>query len=388
MLKTKTEKMIMRETWAEIDFDIMLENLNIAKKMIRPRAKIAAVLKANAYGHGAIKTAELLIKNGVNMLAVACLSEAIELRRYFSEIPIMVMGHTEDEHLDVAVEKDIRITIYTLEQAELLSEIGQQLDKAPIVHIKIDTGLNRLGMKGIEEPVNIIAKMSGLKMLNIEGIFTHLALTSGETDKAQYEMFMDVISRLEEKGIYIPIKHICDSIGMYLYPDYHLDMIRLGAFIYGVTPEAMRKSGHPLRMPMTLKTRITQIKEIEKGEGVGYEHFYAAGRKSKVGTLAIGYADGYMRCMAENGEVIVRGKRAPIIGVMCMDQLMIDITDIPEAKPGDEVVLLGGSQISVEELADKVGTNRNEIISIIGRRVPRVYIKDSSIIDIVDYLLD
>lgn len=388
MREKKTEKILMRNTWAEIDLDVMIGNLNLAKKMIGPEKKITAVLKANAYGHGAVKIAGILIENNVNMLSVACISEALELRKCYPDFPIMVMGYTPDELLGIASENNIRLTIFSTEQARELSKIGLSLGRDSIVHIKVDTGLNRIGLKAGEEAVASISEISNMKGIRVEGIFTHLALKSGETDKAQYDLFMNTVFGLEAKGINIPVKHICDSYGMVLYPDYHLDMIRLGAFIYGVAPFAMGESKSLVKMPMTLKTRITQIKEIEEGEGVGYDYSFVARRKCKVGTLAVGYSDGYMRCLSNKGEVSVRGRRASIIGIMCMDQMMIDITDIPEAREGDEVVLLGGGEISVEEIAEKVDTNRNEIISIIGRRVPRVYIKDSCIIDIVDYLLD
>ncbi len=387
MLENETKKTLMRNTWAEIDLDAIVNNLNIAKKTIKPKTKIAAVLKANAYGHGAINVAKVLIDNDVDMLSVACISEALELRRHYSKIPIMVLGYTPDEQLKIAVENNVCLTIYSLEQARKASEIGLSLGKDAVVHIKVDTGLNRIGLRAGEEAVGAIIYIYNLRGIKIEGIFTHLALKSAETDKLQYNLFMDTISQLEAKGIHIPIKHICDSIGMICYPDYHLDMVRLGAFIYGIAPGAM-KNKNLLKTAMTLKSRIVQIKEIEKGEGVGYDYCFVAPKKSIVGTLAIGYSDGYMRCLSNRGEVSVRGKRAPVIGLMCMDQMMIDITNSPEAKLKDEVILIGGNEISVEEVAEKVDTNRNEIISIIGRRVPRVYIKGSYIVDIVDYLLD
>lgn len=387
MLENETKKTLMRNTWAEIDLDAIVNNLNIAKKTIKPKTKIAAVLKANAYGHGAINVAKVLIDNDVDMLSVACISEALELRRHYSKIPIMVLGYTPDEQLKIAVENNVCLTIYSLEQARKASEIGLSLGKDAVVHIKVDTGLNRIGLRAGEEAVGAIIYIYNLRGIKIEGIFTHLALKSAETDKLQYNLFMDTISQLEAKGIHIPIKHICDSIGMICYPDYHLDMVRLGAFIYGIAPGAM-KNKNLLKTAMTLKSRIVQIKEIEKGEGVGYDYCFVAPKKTIVGTLAIGYSDGYMRCLSNKGEVSVRGKRAPIIGFMCMDQMMIDITNIPEVKLKDEVILIGGNEISVGEIAEKVDTNRNEIISIIGRRVPRVYIKGSYIVDIVDYLLD
>jgi len=388
LTEKKTGKILMRSTWAEIDMDILISNLNHAKRMKAPGTKIAAVLKANAYGHGAVNVAKILIENNVDMITVAYISEAIELRRHYPEFPIMVMGYTFDEHLKTAVENNIRLTIFSLEQARKLSDIGLSLGKEALVHIKIDTGMNRIGLKAGENTVNTIIKIFNLEKIKIEGIYTHLALRTAETDMLQCDLFMNVVNSLEAKGIFIPVKHICDSIGMVLYPDYHLDMIRLGAFIYGVAPAAMGKDKSLLKLSMTLKTRLTQVKEIEKGEGVGYDSSFIAQGKAIIGTLAAGYADGYMRCLGNKGEVSIRGKRAPIIGVMCMDQLMVNLMDIPEAKVGDEVILIGDNEVPLSEVAEKAGSNRNEIISIIGRRVPRVYIKDSCIVDIVDYILD
>lgn len=381
--------LLMRNTWIEVDLSNLEYNLSQAKKMLKPETKIAGVIKANAYGHGSIYIAKTLIENNVDMLAVACLTEAIELRRHYSDIPILVMGHTSNDKLKFAVQNNITLTIFSLEQAIRLSEIGELLNKEATIHIKIETGFNRLGLKIDSNTINIIKKIYNLKNIKLEGIFTHFALKTYETDKKQYDLFIDLIHKLEDKDIHIPIKHACDSIGMVKYPEYHLDMIRLGSFMYGVQPSAIKEEF--LKLVMTFKTRISQIKEIQKGEGVGYDYHYIAKDRCVVGTLPVGYADGYMRCLTDKGEVSIKGKRAPIIGKICMDQCMIDLTNIPEAKEGDIVILFGGDHqnyISIDEIAAKADTNRNEVLSVISRRVPRVYIKDSNPIDIVDYLLD
>lgn len=389
MLKNISGKSLMRNTWVEIDLTNIGHNVEQARKLLKPKTRIAGVLKANAYGHGAIHTAKALIENGVEMLAVACITEAIELRRHYSEIPIMIMGYTPDDKLKIAVENNIAITIFSLEQAKKLSDIGASLNKDAIVHIKIDTGMNRIGFKINSNTVDTIAEIYKLANIKIEGIFTHLALKTSETDKQQFDLFMGVINELESKGVYIPIKHICDGIGMVLYPEYHLDMVRIGTFIYG--GQALPKDKEPLKLAMTFKSQISQIKEIQKGEGVGYDYSFVAEDKCIVGTLPVGYADGYMRCLTGKGEVSIKGKRAPVIGKICMDQLMIDLTNIPEAKVGDEAVLLGEGSIDsvpLAEIAEKADTNRNEVLSVISRRVPRLYIENSNIVDIVDYLLD
>lgn len=380
---------LMRNTWVEIDLDAIEYNLIQARKYIKPETKIAGVIKANAYGHGAVPIAKALIKNGIDMLAVACLSEAIEVRKHCPEIPILIMGHTVDNKLKFAVEQDITTTIFSLEQAMILSELGEVLNKEAIVHLKINTGFNRIGFNLSEDTIYIITEIYNMKNIKIEGIFTHFALKTFETDKQQYDLFVNLISKLESKEINIPIKHICDGIGMVSYPDFHLDMIRLGSFIYGAKTESMDDG--VLKLDINFKTQISQINKIKKGEGVGYGYNFVAQRDSLIGTLPVGYADGYMRCLGNKGEVSVKGKRALVIGRICMDQCMIDLTDIPEAREGDEVVLLGESSddvITLSELADKIDTNRNEILSIIGRRVPRVYIENNKVVQIVDYILD
>lgn len=378
----------MRNTWVEIDLSNLAYNLNQAKKLLNPGTKIAGVLKANAYGHGAVHVAKTLIESNIDMLAVACLTEAIELRRHFPDIPILIMGYTRDDMLKYAVENNITTTIINLEQAIKLSEIAEALNKEATVHIKLETGFNRLGLKIDSNTINIIEDIHNLKNIKLEGIFTHFALKSSETDKGQYDLLMSVIQKLEAKRINIPIKHICDSIGMVSYPQYHLDMIRLGSLMFGVQTSS-KKEG-VLKPVMTFKAKISQIKEIQEGEGVGYDFSFIAKEKTKVGTLPVGYSDGYMRCLTGKGEVSIKGKRAPIIGKICMDQCMIDLTNIPDVKAGDEVILLGGSSqdgVSVDEVAAKIDTNRNEVLSVIGRRVPRLYIENGNIIDIVDYLL-
>ncbi len=389
MVTIEGRDLLMRNTWVEIDLSNLAYNLNQAKKLLSPGTKIAGVIKANAYGHGGIHVAKTLIENNIDMLAVACLTEAIELRRHFPEIPILIMGYTPDDTLKFAVENNITTTIINLEQAIKLSEIAESLNKEATVHIKLETGFNRLGLKIDSNTIDIIEEIYNLNNIKLEGIFTHFALKSSETDKQQYDSLMNIIQKLEVEGIHIPIKHICDSIGMVSYPDYHLDMIRLGSLMFGVQTSSMKEG--VLKPVMTFKAKISQIKEIQGGEGVGYDYSFVAKEKTIVGTLPVGYSDGYMRCLTGKGEVSIKGKRAPIIGKICMDQCMIDLTNIPDVKAGDEVILLGGSSqdgVSVDEVAAKIDTNRNEVLSVISRRVPRLYIESGNIIDIVDYLLN
>ncbi|WP_017415522.1 alanine racemase [Clostridium tunisiense] len=380
----------LRDTWAEINLDNIIWNFNEAKKLLLKETKIAAVLKANAYGHGAIEVARILVDKGVDYIAVACLLEAIELRREFKDIPILVMGYTSEEHLHIAVEYNITLTIFSALQGELLSKIASSLKTIQKVHIKIDTGFNRLGFKWSKDLKDIIKSIYKLKNIEVEGIFTHLALVNRQEDEKQFDLFQKVIEEIEEEKIHIPIKHVCDSIGMVRYPEFHMNMIRLGAFLYGMRPSRISDKSPVLKTSLTFKTKISHIKHIENGEGVGYDYSFIAKEKAKVGTLPVGYADGYMRCLSNAGEVSVNGEKAKVIGKICMDQAMIDLTSISNVKVGDEVVLLGGQGenfVDVMEVADKCNTNRNEVLSVISRRVPRVYIKDEKIIGEVNYLM-
>jgi alanine racemase len=380
----------LRDTWAEINLDNIIWNFNEAKKLLLKETKIAAVLKANAYGHGAIEVARVLVDKGVDYIAVACLLEAIELRKEFKDIPILVMGYTSDEHLHIAVEYNITLTIFSALQGELLSKIAASLKTIQKVHIKIDTGFNRLGFKWSNDLKDIIKSIYQLKNIEVEGIFTHLALVNRQEDEKQFALFQKVIEEIEEQKIHIPIKHVCDSIGMVRYPEFHMNMIRLGAFLYGMRPSRISDKSPVLKTSLTFKTKISHIKHIQNGEGVGYDYSFIAKEKAKVGTLPVGYADGYMRCLSNAGEVSVNGEKAKVIGKICMDQAMIDLTSISNVKVGDEVVLLGGQGenfVDVMEVANKCNTNRNEVLSVISRRVPRVYIKDEKIIGEVNYLM-
>ena len=381
----------MRNTWVEIDLDCIEHNFHEARKIIPESTKIAAVLKGNAYGHGAVQVARVLIENKVDQLAVACLTEALELRKHFAEVPIIVMGYTPDEYLTIGVRNRITLTIFSMEQAQIISDIAGHFNEKAVVHIKLDTGLNRLGLKPGSKAVDTIINICGLSNINVEGIYSHLALTTEEADQVQFKIFMDMIDKIEARGVHIPIKHISDSNGMVLYPSFDLDMVRLGGFLFGVTTTGLYKDVISLKPAMTFKTQITRIEEMNKDEWVGYDPVFVAPDKCKIGTIAVGYSDGYVRGLSGKGEVSIRGKRAPVVGIICMDQCMIDLSNIPEAEVNDEVLLFGVGQqqnISVNELAGKVQTNRNEILSMVSRRVPRVYMADSRVIEVVDYLLD
>lgn len=380
---------LLRDTYVEINLDRMKGNMKLIRDYVGKDVAIAAVVKGNGYGHGALDIAETIMENGGDYLAVATLTEALELRKRFKEYGIFIMGYTPDEYLRHSVDNDFIQCIFSKRQAEILAELGSESNKRPIVHIKYDTGFNRLGYRDCQESIDEIIEITKMENLDVQGIFSHFALAGDPANRKQFNDFMNAVEKIEETGFKFRYKHICDSISAIDYPEFNLDMIRPGAIIYGL--KSFRKNDIDIKQVLTFKTKVYHIKEIKKGEGVSYNFKWKAERDSVIATLPVGYSDGYPRNMIEEGMVTLRGERAPIVGVACMDQCMIDVTDIPGIQVGDEVVLYGdGSKntLSIEE-ASKLGkTNKNELIARITRRTPRVYIKDDKIYKILNYLTE
>ncbi|NLJ98571.1 MAG: alanine racemase [Tissierellia bacterium] len=384
----------IRPVWAEINLDNLAYNIKEVRKSTEEGSLVTAVVKANAYGHGSLMVAKTFLNNGADRLAVATLSEAIELRRSGIEAPILVLGYTPKGQYPLAIEWNITQTLFDYESANILSKEAAKMDKKAIIHIKIDSGMGRLGFLPDEVAVDEIIKISKLPNLNIEGIFTHFA-TADEKDKAytktQYNRFIKITEKIKEKGLDIPIKHVSNSASIIDCPDYDLSMVRGGIMIYGLWPsEDVNKDRLKLKPAMTLKANISHVKKVPKGTGISYGQIFVTERESTIATIPIGYADGFTRLLGSGAEVSINGKRAPIVGRICMDQCMIDITDIDGVKTGDEVVIFGYEEgcPTVEEIASKLGTINYEVLCMVGRRVPRVYIKNNEIIEVKDYLLD
>ena len=379
---------LLRDTYVEINLDNIAYNMRKIKETVGNDVAIAAVVKANGYGHGAVDIAQTIMENGGDYLAVAALTEALELRRHHSDYKIFIMGYTPDEYLEYIVKNNFTQTIFSLRQAKILNEWGIKYNKKPAVQIKNDTGFNRIGYRDSQESIDEIDKMFDLKNISVEGVFSHFALAGSDEDEIQYNKLMNAVKQLEERGRQFKYKHICDSIAGIDYPHYRLNMIRPGAIIYGL------KSYHDddlvLKQAMSFKSKIYHIKTLDKGEGVSYDYLWKATCKCTVATLPFGYADGYPRNMRDKGFVTIHGKKAPIIGVICMDQCMVDISHIPEAKVGDEVIIYGDGEnntLSIHEASKLAETNKNELVCRITIRTPRVYIKDNKIYKVLNYLL-
>ena len=368
--------------WAEVDLNKLVSNYQNAKKHLDPSTQLICVLKANAYGVGAVAVAKRLWQEGQRFFAVASFNEATELRRDIPECEVLILGLCSKDQLKKAVKDRLLITVFSEKYLQEVNDAAFCVGAKARVHLKLETGLNRIGFASSDIILSALRKHS-LELMHVEGLFTHLALRDTESDHRQLEKLIECKSCLERNGVTVPMVHALDSIGMVRYPDMHMDAVRIGAWLYGVYPKGYE---HPeeSQLCMTVKTRIAQIHWVAKECCLGYDETHPLQKDSMIATLSTGYIDGYPR-QNSVGEVEICGKRAPVVGLVCMDQMMVDISDIPEAYEGAEVTLLGGS-IGVDEYAAWGKLNRNESLARTGRRVPRVYYEDGIVKEIVDEL--
>ncbi|MGN0451576.1 MAG: alanine racemase [Acutalibacteraceae bacterium] len=372
----------LHRTWAEIDLDALVHNFDIIKKEAAG-AKLMAVVKADAYGHSARIVAPLLEQHGADAFAVSNIEEAITLRGCGITRPILILGYTPVSMAAQLYLNDISQCVYSPEYARDLSERACADGVKVKIHIKLDTGMSRLGfdcrdeaLSGVEEAINA-ARLNGFVF---EGIFTHFAVSDrteteedGFTD-AQYRRFAAAVERFEKAGLKAKYRHCCNSAAFCLDNDKHFDLCRPGIILYGLTPSSTLTLKEDFMPVMTVKSVVSMVKKIKKGDAVSYGKTFTAEREMKIATVTAGYADGYPRLLSNKGYVLINGKRANIIGRICMDQLSVDVSDIAGVKQGDEVVLFGKT-LPVEELADMCGTINYEIICGISPRVPRITVK-------------
>lgn len=368
--------------WAEVDLTRLVQNYHNALLHLTPPTRLICVLKADAYGLGAPMVAKRLWQEGQRMFAVASYNEAAELRKALPECEVLILGLCGDAQLVRAVQAGMLLTVFSKRYAEAVIRAAKAAGRKARAHFKLETGLNRLGLEPVEAADAIQSALDSGEIV-LEGLFTHLALRNQAADRAQLDLLTACRDALKARGISVPMTHALDSIGMVRYPADHLDAVRTGAWLYGVYP---RRYAHPKesQLALTVKARIAQLHPVSAGECLGYDETHPLSRDSVVATLSVGYIDGYPR-LNSTGEVEICGKRAPVVGLVCMDQMMVDVTDIPEAREGDEVILLGGS-IGVDEYAAWGNLNRNESLARTGKRVPRVYLENGRVVDIIDAL--
>jgi alanine racemase len=350
------------------------------------KVKIMGVVKANAYGHGACHVAKVLVENGVCYLGVATIEEALELRECGINIPILVFGYTPLTQAEELIVNNITQTVFDINYVEDLEKIALNVGKKAKVHVKIDTGMGRIGYTDLKVAEKEIEKMMEMEGVEVEGIFSHFA-TSDEKDKSyaeqQFDMFKKLLERLKEKRINIPLKHMANSGAIIDLKYTYLDMVRPGIVLYGSYPSEEVKRPLDLRQTMGFKTKIVYIKEVPEGTSISYGKTFITKRKSKIATLPVGYADGFNRLLSNNYHVLVKGKYAAVVGRICMDQTMIDVTDIEGVEVGDDVIIFGnqeGEKITAEEIAKKLNTIPYEVYCGISSRVPRIYIYKGKVV--------
>ncbi len=373
---------------ANIDLDAICSNIINTRKLIKNSTKIMAIIKADGYGHGAVPIAKAL-DGIVDAFGIAILEEGIELRRAGIKKPLLILGYTPKEQFKELVRYDITPTVFQYSTAEELSKEALKQNKTANIHIKLDTGMSRIGYSDKIESIHEIKKIAMLEGIRIEGLFSHFACAD-ETDKTssrnQLERYLAFIKQLEALGIEIPVKHISNSAGIIDLPEAQLDMVRSGISTYGLYPsEEVNKDRLELKPAMEIKTHVSYVKDVDTGVGVSYGSTYVTAKQTKIATIPVGYGDGYPRILSSKGRILIHGKSAPIIGRICMDQFMVDVTDIENVKQGDTVTLIGkdGNEfISVEEIADMAYSFNYELICNVGKRIPRIYYDKGRIIDI------
>lgn len=368
----------LRRTWAEIDEDALVHNFNIIKEAAQ--TKVCVVVKANAYGHGADIAAPVLQKAGADFFAVSNVEEALELREYGISKPILILGYTPCEYACELAAHNISQCVHSLEYAGELSYQAQKHNLKIKIHIKLDTGMSRIGFDCRSDElsgINDALKAASLCGFVLEGIFTHFAVSDRNTSQEdgftdeQYSRFCKAADIFEAHGLHPEIKHCCNSAALCQDNGKHLDMCRAGIVLYGLTPSADLKLPQDFVPVMSFKSVISQVKEIRKGDTVSYGRTFKAQKNMTVATVSAGYADGYSRLLSNRGYVLINGKHANIIGRICMDQFCVDVTDIPNVKRDDEVLLFG-KDLPVEELAEAIGTINYELVCAVSSRVKRI----------------
>ncbi len=380
--------------FARIDLDAISYNMEQTRKRIGNDAKIIAVIKMDGYGHGSVPIARMFEeKDFIWGYATASIEEAVILRKAGIQKPILVLGCIFPDQYETMLNYEIRATIYDIEGAKMISEAAKKMNKTAYFHIKIDTGMGRLGFLPGEESADTILEISQLPNVKIEGMFTHFA-RADEEDKTytynQHDKFIGMKKAMEERKVRIEYYHCDNSAGIIDFPEMKHDLVRSGISTYGLYPsEEVEKKHLNLKPALELRSHVTYVKEVEPGTAISYGGTFVAEKKMKVATIPVGYGDGYPRGLSNQADVLIHGKRARILGRVCMDQFMVDVTDIPDVTFMDEVVLVGrdGQEyIPVEELSAICGRFNYEFICCLGRRIPRVYIKDGKIVEQVEYL--
>lgn len=383
---------MVKRTWAEISLNAIEHNYNVIRNKVADDTKVCCVIKADGYGHGAVELSQIYEKLGADFFAVSNIDEGIEIRKSGSKLPIVILGYTPVSEAENLAEYDISQAVFSLEYAKELSEKCVEEDCICKMHIKVDSGMSRIGFMCQEFPrdeysIEEICEACCLPNLEVEGLFTHFCVSDEDAEgreftNKQYENFIHVRDSLKKRGVDISVVHCSNSGAIEDYPETCCDMVRAGIILYGLAPSSKLADRLDLVSAMTLKTVVAFVKEVQKGATISYGRTFTADRKMKIATVPIGYADGFIRQNAKDGYMMVNGKKAKIVGRICMDQTMLDVTDIEDVKTGDEVVVFGtgeNGEPTADSLAENTGTINYETVCLVGKRVPRIYIKDGKI---------
>lgn len=370
--------------FAKIDLTAIEENFDSLKKRVKDGVKVCSVVKADAYGHGSVQVAKTL-ENRTDYFAVAALEEAVVLRNAGVAKPILILSYSSPYQYPILLEKDIIPTIYNFDEAQEFSNAALKYGKKAPIHIAVETGMGRIGFPDTEKSADTVAKISQLEGITLEGMFSHYAkadFADKTAANSQTERFDRFIKLLADRGVEIPVKHLCNSAGIIEF-DKQYDMVRMGISLYGMYPsDEVQKSRVTLKPAMQVVSHVIHLKTVEKGTGIGYGHIYVADSEKKIATVCIGYADGYRRCLTGIGYVLINGKKAPIRGKVCMDQIMVDVTDIPDVKVGDHAVILGKSgdeEITAEALGEMCHSFCYEVVCTFMPRVKRLYYRNGEL---------
>lgn len=389
---------LLTRSWAEVDLDQIAANVRLVRHHIHKSCELMGVVKADAYGHGVYAIVPVLLEHGVNRLAVSMIDEAIELRKSGIDVPILVLSYTDPRRASEIVAYRITQTVYSRDLAKALSTAAIQQNTDVRIHIKVDTGMGRVGFLAGYQAIKEIHWIRSLPRVIVEGLYTHFASADEPDDRytwQQFEQFMGISRELDRVGLPIPLKHVCNSAATMRFPAMHLDMVRPGLLLYGMNP-CGAAGWDALRPAMTLKTSIILNKVLPGGSYISYGRTYVTSRESRIATIPIGYADGYSRRLSGRAFVLLHGQRVPVVGRICMDTCMIDISEVQDrpVDVGDEVILFGprsaditSQAVTVDEVAAWMDTINYEVTCLIGRRVPRAYIKNGSVQQVQNYLL-
>lgn len=389
---------LLKRTWADISLDNLAHNYAALRGNVPSGCKFLGVVKADAYGHGAVPVSRRLKEMGADYLAVSNFEEALQLRRADIRLPILILGYTPAVYAPDMADMDIRQEVHSLDYAKQLASRMEGVGKRLKVHLKLDTGMSRLGFFAYDDPagVDAILQAARLAQLECEGIFTHFPVADSlePSDRVftrlQFDRFMKAIDALQASGVAFELRHCCNSAATLLYPEFALDMVRPGIATYGISPSDALTGALDLRPMMSLRTTISQIRDFPAGVSVSYGRAYTTPSPRRIAVLCIGYADGLPRRLSNRAEFLLKGRRVPVVGRICMDMCMIDVTEVPGVKVGDVATVFGTdgeASLPVEDMARELDTIPYEILCGINKRTPRIYLDGAQRIEVLQYIV-